>query len=484
MPMATPSRSDRGGSSICAIVSVMIANISTIVFGMALGFTSPAIDVMQNTFKVNGKSASVPEYLVVFTGQSEGSLFSSIVNFGALTGALLGGPLSQRIGRKGALLLQAPVYAIVWTATSFARSFGLLMVARFFLGVGIGMCSTVVPTYINEVSPTALRGALGAMFQLACVLGIAICYLLGAYVLVVENDNGDRLCQWRWLALTPVALSVLLFSFGLFIPESPRWLAWKNNPDAARKALARLRGGAEHIGAELEELHATVHQATGKVSCHDLTSSHRAVLIGLMLMFIQQFSGVNAVIFFQDTIFMAAGLKDAAGLGFMVMVLQVLMTAISIPLMDTAGRKLLLLTAASGMLLCCLGLAAFFKFATNQGWLALVSSFGYIAFFSVGLGPVPWLMMGEVFPGKIRSSASSLAAGFNWTCSFITTETVSLLEGQVGYSGVFCIYGAFLLSGFIFVFFLVPETKGRSFAEIEALLAPPRRDVPLIPMDA
>lgn len=473
-----------GGSSTCAVLSVMVASISVLVFGLALGFTSPAIDVMQDTLKVNGKAASVPSDLVVFTSEFEGSLFSSIVNFGALAGALLGGPLSQRIGRKRAVLLQAPFNAIVWTATSFAHGFGLLILTRFFAGVGVGMCSTVVPTYINEVSPTALRGALGAVFQLACVVGIALCYLLGAYVLVVKNEDGDQLCQWRWLALTPVALSVLLFSLGLFIPESPRWLAWKQRPEAAKSALARLRGGAQHIGQELEEIHAVVRQAGGKVSCGDMLTSQRALLIGLTLMFIQQFSGVNAVIFFQDTIFMSAGLKNADSLGFMVMVVQVLMTAVSIPLMDTAGRKFLLLTACGGMLLCCLGLACFFQFFQNKGWLALVCSFGYIAFFSLGLGPVPWLMMGEVFPGKIRSSASSLAAGFNWTCSFITTETVSGLRGLVGYSGVFVIYGAFLLFGLAFIASLVPETKGRSFAEIEALLSRPRRDVPLIPMDS
>eukprot|EP00438_Fugacium_kawagutii_P013124 Skav209595 [mRNA] locus=scaffold1607:238500:252171:- [translate_table: standard] len=259
-----------GGSSTCAVLSVLVASISTLIFGVALGFTSPAIDVMQDTLEVNGKATSVPADLVVFDSQSQGSLFSSIVNFGALTGALLGGPLSQRIGRKRALLLQAPLYAIVWTATSFARSFALLMLTRFFTGVGIGLCST---------APRA-----------------------------------------------------------------------------------------------------------------------------------------------KDTIFMSAGLKDADGLGFMAMVVQVAMTAVSIPLMDT-GRPVRLLLC--GMLLCCLGLATW-----RFRWpLAVACSFGYIAFFSLGLGPVPWLMMGEVFPGKIRSSASSLAAGLNWTCSFVTTETVRNLAG-------------------------------------------------------
>ncbi|CAE7802819.1 Tret1, partial [Symbiodinium sp. CCMP2456] len=196
------------------------------------------------------------------------------------------------------------------------------------------------------------------------------------------------------------------------------------------------------------------------------------------LMFIQQFSGVNAVIFFQNTIFMDAGFENAASLGFLVMLVQVIMTGISIPLMDTAGRKVLLLIACCGMTLCCVGMVVFFVFS-GPSWLALVSSFFYIAFFSLGLGPIPWLMMGEIFPGKIRTSASSFAAAFNWTCSFLTTETISGLQSLIGFGGVFGLYAVVLVFGAVFVATFVPETKGRSFAEIEAILKKGRgRDVP------
>mmetsp|Transcript_78809 Transcript_78809/g.142155 ORF Transcript_78809/g.142155 Transcript_78809/m.142155 type:complete len:167 (-) Transcript_78809:93-593(-) len=162
------------------------------------------------------------------------------------------------------------------------------------------------------------------------------------------------------------------------------------------------------------------------------------------------------------------------------MLLQVVVTGVSIPLMDSAGRKVLLLTATIGMCVCCVGVLLFF-IKTSPGWLVLVCSFGYIAFFSIGLGPIPWLMMGELFPQQIRSNASSIAAALNWSCSFVTTETVSSLKGAIGFSGVFGLYACVLALGTVYVALRVPETKGKSFAELEQMLGTQRsRDIPLI----
>ncbi|CAE7510065.1 Tret1 [Symbiodinium natans] len=417
---------------------------------------------MQDTVRQDGKWIPAPSDLVVFQTSdhktsAQGSLFSSIINIGALVGALCGGPLSQQIGRKGAMLFMAPLFALTWYVTSIGTGFAVLMTARLLLGVGIGLSSCVVPTYINEVSPTHLRGAFGAIFQMACVVGIMVCYLLGEVIEV--NSGGHSFCQWRYLALVPLALAASLFLFALVIPESPRYLAARGKADAARMALAKLRGGAQFIGSELEEIHETIQQSSqSSGGLADLWQEKLAFGIGLTLMFIQQFSGVNAVIFFQNTIFMDAGFENAASLGFLVMLVQVIMTAASIPLMDTAGRKVLLLIACCGMTLCCAGMVIFFVFS-GPSWIALVSSFLYIAFFSLGLGPIPWLMMGEIFPGKIRTSASSFAAALNWTCSFITTETISGLQALIGFGGVFGLYAVVLIFGAVFVATFVPETK-------------------------
>eukprot|EP00440_Ansanella_granifera_P030120 gb/GFBE01032725.1/.p1 GENE.gb/GFBE01032725.1/~~gb/GFBE01032725.1/.p1 ORF type:complete len:486 (+),score=83.65 gb/GFBE01032725.1/:1-1458(+) len=470
----------RTGSVLCAFLSTLVVSLSAVVFGMTLGFTSPAIDVMQDTVRVDGKRIPAPSDLVVFSSQAEGSLFGALVNIGALVGALCGGPLSERIGRKGAILVQAPLYALMWFGTGVLSSFVPLLVVRFLLGVGIGLCSSTVPTYINEVAPTHMRGAFGAVFQMAVVVGIMFAYLLGAYVFTVDVD-GQSLCQWRHLALAFIAPALALFCLGLVIPESPRFLASIGKMDSARVALAKLRGGAQFVDQELEEIHNSFQQTSDSSGLQDLWTYRRPFSIGLVLMLIQQLSGVNAVIFFQDTIFQEAGMANPDALGFWVMVLQTVMTAVSIPLMDTAGRKVLLLTACIGMCFCCLGMVIFFAHST-PGWLAMISSFAYIAFFSLGLGPIPWLMMGEIFPGKIRSSASSLAAALNWTGSFITTETVAALQEAITFSGVFALYGVVLALGTVYIALRVPETKGKSFAELEAMLGgSPSRDVALLP---
>eukprot|EP00931_Biecheleriopsis_adriatica_P030203 TRINITY_DN17822_c0_g1_i2.p1 TRINITY_DN17822_c0_g1~~TRINITY_DN17822_c0_g1_i2.p1 ORF type:complete len:541 (-),score=93.34 TRINITY_DN17822_c0_g1_i2:50-1528(-) len=462
------------GSVFCAMLSVGAVLFSAVVFGASLGFTSPAIDVMQDTVMVDGVPIMVPPELklVVFTDASQGSLFGAIVNIGALIGALCGGPVSERIGRRGAILVQPPIYVLTWFGLGISSSFFPLLFFRFLLGVAIGLCTATVPTYINEVAPTALRGAFGASFQLAVVVGIMLAYLLGAYVFVVETPQ-HTFCQWRHLAFAFIVPSVALFVFGWMIPESPRYLASKGDAEsiaAARKTLAQLRGGESVAEVELQEILEAAQQIEESGGLSDLCVHWRALSIGIFLMLIQQFSGVNAVIFFQDTIFQEAGMENPAALGFYVMVLQVIMTAISIPLMDTAGRKVLLLLATVGMFACCIAMVIFFR-GGSPGWLAMAASFCYIAFFSLGLGPIPWLMMGEIFPGKIRSSASSIAAAVNWLCSFITTETVEGLKDAITFSGVFGVYGFVLALGTIYVVNSVPETKGRSLAELEAMLS-------------
>jgi len=460
-------------SAVCSAMSVMSVALAAVVFGMALGFTSPANDVMADTVKDAGdRPLPAPSSLVVFKSEAEAALFGALVNVGALCGALSGGPLSERIGRKPTILLIAPLYTISWLGMALSSSFVPLLVGRFFLGVGIGACSATVPTYINEVAPTSLRGAFGASFQLAIVLGIMFANLLGAYVLVYEKD-GHNFCHWRQLAMSAIVFCIALFVLTLAIPESPAWLASVGQQEKAQSALKRLRGGTE-TREEIEELRNASERRDSSESSgglRDLLHHKRACSIVLMLMVVQQFSGVNAVIFFQDTIFQAAGMHDPAALGFYVMLLQVVMTAVSIPLMDTLGRKVLLTLSMTGMAFCCIGLVIFFAGGRQAGWLAMVCSFGYISFFSLGLGPIPWLMMGEILPPKIKATGSSLAAACNWTCSFITTETVSSLQKEIHFSGVFAVYGVVLILGGVYVVLRVPETKGKSFAEIEALLS-------------
>lgn len=471
------------GSPMCAVLSVMAVAWAPIIFGMSLGFTGPAINVMQDTTMVNGEHVSAPKNLVVFakttdTTSSEGSLFSSIVNIGCLLGALMGSPMMEILGRKPAILILSPMFVVSWLFTGLLSSYGALIACRFLCGLAVGISSAVVPTYINEVAPPSLRGALGAVFQMAITIGIMMAYLLGAYAFRTSYD-GHSFCQWRLLAYSVAVPSALLLVCGSFVPESPGWLASKGRMEEARTNLSRLRGG-ECSGQELSELNGSASGSErAAAGFGDLLKNSKVMIIGFMLMLLQQFSGVNAVIFYQNTIFQDAKMSNPEQLGFLVMVLQMVMTAVSIPLIDTAGRRALLMTALAGMAVCCGAMFVFFL-KTSPSWLAIVGSFAYIAFFSIGLGPVPWLMMGEIFPQHIRSLASSCAACFNWTLSFVVTESIGSMTASIGLGGVFACYGTILVLGFLYVFTSVPETKGKSLAELEHILGISRNQESLI----
>lgn len=487
MPFAAAREAGGAERHACAILSVAGVAMAPVLFGMSMGFSSPAIDVMQDTAKVGGRWVPSPPGLVVFSSDNEtssqGAFFSSVVNIGCLLGALLGAPLSEGLGRKMTIVALGPLFAFSWLVIGLSSSYGLLLAARFGAGMAVGISSCVVPTYINEVSPTSLRGAFGAVFQLGVTVGITLVYCLGAYVFRTEFQERD-FCQWRHLAYAFVVPACLLTLAALLIPETPRWLASKGRLDSAKANLKRLRGGASDLDAEMDELAqigCDSGQSVPSAGFWELVRNRRVVGIGFALMLLQQLSGINAIIFFQNTIFQDAGMDNPGALGFMVMVVMMLVTALSVPLMDILGRKVLLMAAVLGMIFACGSMFIFFL-STSPSWLALVGSFAYVSFFSLGLGAIPWLMMGELFPQNIRSLASSWACAVNWACSFIITETIQAMQEAIGFSGVFACYGVVLVIGAAFVATYVPETKGRSLDELERMLAgrPAVRESPAV----
>jgi len=352
--------------------------------------------------------------------------------------------------------------------TGMFSSFEILLVCRLVGGLAIGITSGVVPTYINEIAPASLRGACGAVFQTGVVTGIMFSYLFGAYIFLESTSEHD-FCQWRHLAFFFIVPSTALGLCAIIVPESPSWLASRGRPERSFANLRRLRGNPATAAAEVNVLARSSNNAAASGGFKDMVKNRHIVSIGFTLMLLQQLSGVNVIILYADSIFQAAGFQGSAQLGFFVMLVQLVMTAISIPLMDTAGRKKLLLLSTAGMLVCCIGMLTFF-IHLQPSWLAMVASLGYISFFALGLGPVPWLMQGELFSQEYRSLAMSCSASLNWLCSFLTTSTVAALQSAVGFTGVFAIYGAVLLMGILYILRYVPETKGRSLKEIQEML--------------
>lgn len=385
---------------------------------------------------------------------------------GAATGALTGGRLADLFGRRTLLIVTALVFAAGSILCAAASSPTMLIVGRIVVGVGIGLSSGTVPVYISEVSPPDARGWTVSLFQLAITIGILLAYMV--------DYAFARTQGWRWmfgLALVPAAI----FGCGmLFLPESPRWLARRGRHDIARAVLSRIRNTPD-VENEFQEIEHSLAEAREHGTWRDLLNPglRPALIVGIGLAIFQQVTGINTVIYYAPMIIQSAGISSAsgailttAGIG----VVNVLMTIVSMRLIDRIGRRPLLLTGISGMIVS-LGILGWAFHIANPGgvlsWLAVISMMVYVASFAISLGPIFWLLIAEIYPLKVRSSAEGLAATFNWISNLIVTLTFLTLVQITGASRTFWLYGLFAIGAWIFSYYLAPETKNRSLEEIE-----------------
>lgn len=394
-------------------------------------------------------------------------LIVSGVLAGAAVGALLGGRLADLFGRRRLLIATAIIFAAGAIACALAGSPQMLIVGRIVVGLGIGLSSGTVPVYISEVSPAESRGWTVSLFQLAITVGILLAYVVDY---AFAHVNG-----WRWmfgLAVVPAAV----FAVGMFfLPESPRWLARRGQSANARVVLARIRGAAD-VDIEMREIEASLSHAGERGRLSDLFASsvRPALLVGIGLAILQQITGINTVIYYAPIIMQSAGIPSASGAILAtagVGVVNVFMTLVSMWLIDRVGRRPLLLIGIAGMAITLGALGMAFHGTTRSTastWLAVVSVMAYVASFAISLGPIFWLLIAEIYPLKIRSSAEGLSATFNWGSNLVVSLTFLTLLQLMGPARTFWLYGLLAVAAWIFSFYLVPETKGRTLEEIEA----------------
>lgn len=462
-----------------AIILSILACFPPFMFGWAMGFTSPALPAMmgQNSNQVFTDITCEDDT----TASTKAALFSSMISVGAMAGALSAGKLADTLGRPRTLALAAlpMIGGYVWLA--FTRNPIEAILTRVVIGVGVGIGSVGTPVYINEVAPVEYRGVLGGLNQLTITIGIFAVYLAGALIQHSETTyqgcdaaNGKTIdSNWPILAWIGVFVSTMQFVVSLLLPETPAMLYSSGREDDARDTAARIWGpsyqfnpeGAGDVDGEGE----------GQAGCSDLMqpSLRRQMIVGPGILIFQQIGGINAVIFFAGSIFKSAGVNNSDVSGLYVMSVQVVATLISINTIDRLGRRSLLMTSTLGMTASAVLLGVFF-FLKQQGivanWLALVSLMGYIVTFSMGMGPVPWILVNEIFPSHARAAASALGTTLGWSCAFLITETfVYLKEGLQPY-GTFWLYAAICAAGFCFTAALVPETKGLTEDEIQAVM--------------
>lgn len=345
-----------------------------------------------------------------------------------------------------------------------------MYVSRVFAGVSVGVLSLTLPVYLAETIQPEVRGTLGLLPTAFGNIGILLCYLFGTFY------------EWQALALVGVILSIPFVIVFWVIRETPRYLISKGKEEETEQALQWLRGPKTNIEKEFHELKKSQQETNDDdISIKVLFSRNNLKLLGIVLglMGFQQWSGINAVIFYTTKIFKESGSSvDESISTTIVGVVNFVSTFIAATLIDKLGRKVLLYISAVSMILSLGVLGAYFFVRDSLnidvgflGFLPLASFIVYVLGFSLGFGPVPWLMMGEILPAKIRGPAASVATAFNWTCTFIVTKIFLLLADCIGFHFTFWIFCGIVFMSLLFTIFIVPETRGQSLADIERKLA-------------
>jgi MFS transporter, sugar porter (SP) family len=381
---------------------------------------------------------------------------------GAAIGALGGGRLSDVLGRRRTLLVTASAFTIGTLCTALATHWMTFLGLRLFVGCCIGAIASVVPVYISEVSPSRLRGRLVTAYQLALSIGIALAYWVD---LAFTNMH----LGWPPMyAVSAIPGTILLFGV-LFIPESPRWLASKGHWTETAYVLERLHG--TRAIQEWREVRTALRQRRGSWRALFQSGLRMALVVAVGLALLQQFVGINTVIYYAPTIFEYTGFTSATSAimaAGIIGIVNVLSTIVAGILIDRVGRRTLLLYGTASMAVALAALGAVFMFDSSSiSFLALLVLLLYVVAFAMSLGPVFWLLSAELFPTQLRSVGASIATCVNWSANLLVSVTFLSLISLVGKSYTFWLYACMAVLAFVFCWFLVPETRNRSLEQIE-----------------
>jgi sugar porter (SP) family MFS transporter len=393
----------------------------------------------------------------------EAQAFVGALLVGAVVGAAISGWSADALSRRRTKIIAGAIYVLGALASAAAQTPWELIWARFALGIAVGAASFVAPMYISELAPKRIRGGVTSFNQLMVVSGIFLSY-------IVNWAFGGATGNWRWMlglaAIPGAALAIGMY----FQPFSPRWLVGQGRDDEAREVLRRARESDDEVEEELQEIE---DEASNKGSLRDLLSPgvRAMVLIGLVMAIAQQLIGVNTVIYYAPTILKLTGLSTSSAItqALSVGITNVIFTVVAILLLDKVGRRPLLIVGTIGCVISLVVLGIFFASSTLKhdfSGLALICLIVYIASFAVGLGPVFWLMISEIFPLKVRSAAMSVSTVANWASNFLVSTFFLTLTGAITIQGTFWLYAGFGVAAILFFAFRLPETKNRSLEEI------------------
>ncbi|AOW91627.1 MFS transporter [Rhodococcus sp. WMMA185] len=450
----------------------LIASLGGLLFGYGTAVINGAVSAIEDRFHVD---AGVLGFVVA----------SALL--GAAVGALLAGRIADRYGRLTAMRFAAVMFLLSGVGSGFATSVEILVVFRIVGGISVGLASVVAPAYIAEIAPARLRGRLGSLQQVAISTGILLAFLVD-YVLAALADGSEQdlwfgLEAWRWMFLAMCVPALVYGPLSLTIPESPRYLIAKGKTDEARRFLVD-HVGEKGVDQEIDRIRSSLAQQK-RQSLRDLKGSALGFLpvmwIGIGLSVFQQFVGINVIFYYSSTLWESVGFDESSSLQITVITSAVSLgaTAIAIAFIDRVGRRPLLIIGSAGMAASLTTMAVIFGTAPSvvvdgvtlpqltglQGPIALVASNLFVAAFGLSWGPAVWVLLGEVFPNRIRAVALSLAVGVLWAANWLITVTFpSMMDFSLGLSYGF--YALCAVLSLVFVMRWVRETKG---VELEAM---------------
>ncbi len=446
VPAATEN-ADVGQAKAQSLSYVVLLAGTAAISGFLFGF---------DTAVINGVLLLLRIQFALSNLQTE--IAASSLLLGCLLGAAGASMIGDRYGRRKSLIASALLFALSSVGAALANSVTLFSVARLLGGLAIGLASVLTPVYIAEISPSRNRGTLVSLNQLAIVVGILSAYLVNWQIARLGASS------WRWM-LAVAGIPSLAFLFGLLlIPESPRWLVTRGRHDEGERVLSRIFG--EQTAKEQIE---AVEQAAAaeEGSWHELVSPNmrKRLTVAMLLALFSQITGINTVLYYGSIIISEhfPGQSTSMALG----TVNFLLTIVAMVFLDRWGRRAILMIASGGMGVALTFLVIGLSVPGVSPLLMLAGILLYVAFFALGMGPGPWLIISEIFPTKVRGRAASIATSTLWSGTLLVTLTFLSLVKVLNLWGTFAIYGALSFVCLIFVWKMVPETKGRTLEQIQ-----------------
>jgi SP family arabinose:H+ symporter-like MFS transporter len=440
----------------------LVAALGGFLFGFDTAVISGTVSLVKHDFSLNAVS--------------EG-WFVSCALLGCIIGVSCSGKLSDKYGRKIVLIISAVLFLASALGCMLSDSFTTLILFRLIGGLGIGVASMVSPLYISEFSPSRFRGMMVSLYQLALTIGIVLAYFSNAYLSNHAADTFDSASLgkifsadvWRgMLGLGTLPAGIFLISLFL-VPESPRWLLLKGQDQKAMAILVRI-DGAESARKEVEAFNSLGHNDEGSLRELFTPIYRRALWIGLLLPFLSQVCGINAVIYYGPRILEQAGftLNNALGGQVTIGLVNVVFTFVAIFTIDKWGRRPLLFAGIGGAVFSLIIIGALFGLGITSGPWILIFILAFIACFAFSFGPVCWVVVGEIFPNAIRGKAMALATLSLWVGNFLVGQLTPLMLEGLGSSWTFWLFALCCSPALWLTWRLIPETKGRSLENIEA----------------